>query len=65
MQYHDFKDVFKKKNADIFPEHRPYGCAIQLEDRAQSLIRPIYNLSQTELVALREYINENLSKNFV
>jgi hypothetical protein len=30
MQYHDFKDVFEKKNADILPEHHPYDCAIEL-----------------------------------
>lgn len=29
-QYKEFRDVFKKKNADILPEHRPYDCAIDL-----------------------------------
>jgi hypothetical protein len=65
MQYHDFKDVFEKKNADILPEHRPYDCAIELQDGAQPPFGPIYNLSQTELAALREYSDENLSKNFI
>jgi hypothetical protein len=35
MQYHNFKDVFEKKNADILLEHRPYDCAIELQDGAQ------------------------------
>jgi hypothetical protein len=35
MQYHNFKDVFEKKNADILLEHRPYDCAIELQNRAQ------------------------------
>jgi hypothetical protein len=65
MQYHDFKNVFEKKNADILPEHRPYDCAIELQDGAQPPFGSIYNFSQTELVALREYIDENLSKNFI
>jgi hypothetical protein len=65
MQYHDFKDVFKKKNADILPKHSPYNCAIELQDGAQPPFGPIYNLSQTELAALREYSDENLSKNFI
>jgi hypothetical protein len=30
MQYHDFKDVFEKKNADILLEHRLYDCTIEL-----------------------------------
>jgi hypothetical protein len=58
-QYQNFKDVFEKKNVDILPEHHLYDCAIELQDE------PIYNLSQTELTTLREYIDENLSKNFI
>jgi hypothetical protein len=46
MQYHDFKDVFEKKNADILLEHRPYDYAIELQDGAQPPFGPIYNLSQ-------------------
>jgi hypothetical protein len=65
MQYHNFKDVFEKKNADILPEYRPYDCAIELQDGAQPPFGPIYSLSQMELAALREYIDENLSKNFI
>ena len=30
MQYHNFKDIFEKKNADILLEHPPYYCAIEL-----------------------------------
>jgi len=64
-QYKEFQDVFEKKNADILPEHRPYDCAIDLQDGAQPPFGPIYNLSQNELVALKEYIEENLAKNFI
>ena len=64
-QYKDFQDVFQKKNADMLPEHRPYDCAIDLEDGAQPPFGPIYNLSQTELAELRKYIDENLAKNFI
>ena len=60
IQYHDFKNAFEKKNADILPEHRPYNCTIELQDGAQPPFGPIYNLSQTELTTLREYIDENL-----
>ena len=63
-QYEDFKDVFEKKNADILPQHRPYDCAIELQEGAQPPFGPFYNLSQNEPVELRKYIDENLSKNF-
>jgi hypothetical protein len=65
MQYHDFKDVFEKKNVDILSEHRPYDCVIELQDGAQPLFGPIYNLSQIELAVLHEYIDEKLSKIFI
>jgi hypothetical protein len=64
-QYKQFQDVFEKKNADILPKHRPYDCSIDLQDGAQPPFGPIYNLSQNELTTLREYIEENLAKNFI
>jgi hypothetical protein len=64
-QYKEFKNVFEKKNVDILPEHRPYNCAIDLQDGAQLPFGPIYNLSQNELLALKDYIKENLAKNFI
>lgn len=33
-QYKDFEDVFKKKSADMLPEHQPYDCAIDLQEGA-------------------------------
>jgi hypothetical protein len=64
-KYSEFADVFSKENADILPEHRPYDCPIDLQENAQPPFGPIYNLSQPELKALREYIDENLAKGFI
>jgi hypothetical protein len=50
---------------DILPKHRPYNCAIDLQDTAQPPFSPIYNLSQNELLALKDQIEENLAKNFI
>jgi hypothetical protein len=33
-RYHDFSDVFEKKNADRLPEHRLYNCPIDLQEAA-------------------------------
>ena len=63
IQYHNFKDVFEKKNVGILQEHHLYDCTIELQDGAQPPFGPIYNLLQTELALLHEYIDENLSKN--
>ncbi len=47
-----------KKNADTLFEHQPYNYTIV--EGAQPPFGPIYNLSQDELVALREYLDESL-----
>jgi len=50
-------------------QHWPQDYAIDFEKEAQPYFGPIYNLSQKELVALKEsrkeYIDENLAKNFI
>lgn len=45
-------------------KHQSYDCAIELQTRALQLFGPIYNISKIKLVALKEYIHENLFKNF-
>jgi hypothetical protein len=57
--------VFEKKNANTLSKHQPYDYTIDLVEGTQPSFRPIYILSQGKLVALREYINENLEKGFI
>jgi Reverse transcriptase (RNA-dependent DNA polymerase)/Retroviral aspartyl protease len=64
-EYHDFADVFSKAKADTLPPHRPYDLKIELEDGAKPPLGPMYSLSQTELHALREFIDENLRTGFI
>ena len=64
-QYKEYQDVFEKNNADMLPQHHPYDCSIDLQEGTQPSFSPIYNLSQNELAALREYLDENLAKNFI
>ncbi len=64
-QYQEFKDVFKKINVNTLHKHQPYDCTIDLVEGTQLSFGPIYNLSQVELVTLREYIDENLKKGFI
>jgi pyruvate-formate lyase len=46
-------------------EHCSYDYAIELQDGAQLPFGLIYNLSKTKLTALCEFIDDNLSKNFI
>ena len=45
IRYEEFQDVFEKKNADTFPQHRPYDYAIELQKGTQPPFGPIYGLS--------------------
>ena len=63
--YHEFKDVFDKQQADSLPPHRPYDCPIDLLPGSEIPFGRIFPLSETELAALKEYIDENLQKNFI
>ncbi len=49
-----------KKTVDTLFEHQPYNYTIDLVEGAQPPFGPIYNLSQDELVALHEYLDESL-----
>lgn len=64
-EYHEYLDVFSKKKADQLPPHWPFDHRITLEDGKTPPFGPIYPLSEKELAALREYLEENLPKGFV
>ena len=63
--YHDYADVFSKAKADILPPHRTYDHSIELEPTAAIPFGPIYRLSETELAALRDFIDEFTAKGFI
>jgi hypothetical protein len=63
--YHDFADVFSKAKADILPPHRSYDHAIDLEPGASIPYGRIYRLSEVELKALKEFLDEYLAKGFI
>ena len=64
-QYHAFRDVCDKKNADQLPPHRPYDCPIELLPGAEIPFGRLFNLSEPELKVLREWLDENLEKGFI
>ena len=64
-KYGNFVDVFKKKNADHLPEHRPYDYPIDLQVHTSPLFGPNYGLFEQELEAFHTYLDENLEKGFI
>ena len=57
--------LFKKAVADVLPLHQKYDHKITLEEGFTPLFGPIYSLSIPELKALKEWLDENLSKGFI
>ena len=64
-QYHDYADVFSEAAAASLPPHRPYDHTIDLEEGATPPYGPIYSMSETELKALREHLDDALGKGFI
>jgi hypothetical protein len=66
FNYADFMDVFSKNQNDELPPHRPLNHKIELLPNAIFLrAYPLYSMSIEQLVALKEYLTENLRKEWI
>ena len=63
--YHDFANVFSKAKATMLAPHHEYDLRIDLEEGTSPPLGTVYSLSQTELGALRMFIDEHLSYGFI
>jgi len=63
--YHEYLPLFKKAVAEVLPPHCPYDHKIPLKEGFTPPFGPLYCLSKLELQALRQWIDENLSKGFI
>ncbi|KAI0992119.1 hypothetical protein K3495_g16067, partial [Podosphaera aphanis] len=64
-QYHDYLDVFDRKQANLLPPHRPWDHPIDLQPGTIPPASRPYSMNQKELKALREYLDQELSKGFI
>jgi hypothetical protein len=60
-----YLDVFLKANAKKLAPNRDINLAIDLLPGKEPLYGPMYPLSPRELVALKEFLEENLAKRFI
>ncbi len=63
-QYNRYADVFSEENADKLSSHQDHDHVIETE-RHESLYDSLYNLSETELQVLREYLDNILVKKWI
>jgi len=64
-EYHDFANIFSEGEAKTLPPHQPYNHKIDLEEGMEPPFGKIYNMSETELKLLKDYIDDMLGKGFI
>ena len=64
-EYHEFIDVFSRKESDILPPHRPYDHKITLKDSSSLPFSRLYPISRDKLLVLHKYLREHLNKDFI
>ena len=64
-QYHNYLNIFFKKEADILPLYQAYNHAIHFKEGAQPPVSALYDMSCDEALELHQYLNENFSKGFI
>jgi len=65
VQYHNLLKFFSKEEADKLPPHRYIDHTIDLLSGTRPKFGPMYSMSDIELAALRDYLDENLTKGFI
>jgi hypothetical protein len=65
-QYYEFLPLFNNELADRLPPHRPgIDHEVHLKDGEIPTWGPLYSMSRAELVVLKEWLEENLSNEFI
>ena len=65
-KYHNFLDVFSRKDADVLPKHRPgYDHTIELMEGKAPTWGLLYSMSADELKVLKAYIEKMVDKGFI
>jgi len=65
-QYHEFLPRFEKVLADCLPPHRPgIDHEVCLKEGETLTWGPRYSMSRAELVVLKEWLEDNMSKGFI
>ena len=65
-EYKKYEHLFKEETgAAALPKHQPWDHEIKLEPGTAPTFGPIYDLSEKELQALREYLDDYLEKGYI
>ena len=65
-QYRKYEVLFQKESfEEALASHQSWDHEVKLKSKKSSTKRSIYSLTQKKLKALKEYIDENLAKEFI
>jgi transposase InsO family protein len=64
-EYHKYAKLFQEKLDTGLPEHSRWDHEICLKDGATTKFHKIYNLDETQLATLREYLDDKLAKGYI
>jgi hypothetical protein len=64
-EYHQYRKLFEEELDTGLPEHSQWDHEICLKDGENPKFYPIYNLNETQLTTLREYLENNLRKGYI
>jgi transposase InsO family protein len=65
QEFHEFFQMFDEELSKNLPPRRPYDHTIPLKDNKEPPFGALYGMSQEELKALKEYIEDNMTKGFI
>jgi hypothetical protein len=61
----DYLKVFDQREPDVLPPHRDDDHSIELQPGKTPPAGPLYSMSRDELLVLKKWLEENLSKGFI
>jgi hypothetical protein len=65
-QYHEFLPLFSKVLADRLPPHRPnIDHEVRLKEGETPSWGPLYKMSREELLVMKEWLEDNMTKGFI
>ena len=64
--YKEYESLFREgPTSEALPQHQPWDHEIPIEKDKSPTFGPIYQLSESELKVLKQYVDENLAKGFI
>src|SRR6266487_3062044 len=66
LVYHDFQELFlEEKGIEALLAHTSWDHTIPVQEEKEVLFGPIYQMSEKELKALKDFITKNSKKGFI